>query len=201
MKGAMPMPGNLAAVIGGLIASGAALIQRLGPIAQAAPSSEDMLTGAGVVGAIAAITGVLREWFRHRETMADSKLKDRVELLEIGLKQGNIERDRLRAELDQVDRQFGRAKHFISVMLPALQADRAIVIRANARYPDEFPLPDGFMDREFDRHLADLFGPDSVLAIPPSRVVAEMIEGTRPMPPTASGDDLPAARIGDGGGS
>jgi hypothetical protein len=188
------MLGNMATIVGGVVSSVAFFAHRVIAFAQAPGDGEigpNLTTGLGVGGLVVALTGLAREFFRHRETMQESELADRVTELEARMVRANNEFARAAAERDNL-------KTLLSVMYPVLQHNRGIIYRANALHPDEFPLPENFGDREFDHQIGTLFGPGSLMAtVKPSREVRDVIENRRSMP-TPDPNRVNRRRIGGG---
>lgn len=184
------MPGEVVTVAGGLVAAAAGLWGHAVGwlVAQAdgggGPPS-GVTTGIGVAGLIMALIPLVDRILKHRETMQDSELRDRVEDLEA--------RDRLNvAAIARGDRERDALKQLLAKMFPvvveqheAIEQDRAALRWAKAKLGDELPLPERFGARDFDQSIHALLAAGQLALLantPPSPEIVEIVEGRRAMP-------------------
>lgn len=204
------MFGNVATIAGGValvVSAGARLAMQqindhvvmFAQTANVPPITGDTVTTGGMIlGMGAIVTGLVREWFKHRETMRDSDLQDQLtehlgQIEDLQAAQLAIQQRAQRAEEERE-----RIKKVLSMVVPVLQEDRIWMIRANAIHP-EIPLPSGFGQREFDAVLGTLFVAGTAAMTSPVRedvATMEMIEGRRELPSTVPAIDSPDFTVG-----
>lgn len=196
------MHGEFNSIAASVVAAGLFLWRGLaGLVGQAgdAGSGIDLPTTIGLGGGLGAfvfaVQQSLNRWFEHREAMANSGLQDQLDTFKNALQAEIDARKRTEAAQRQAAEERERMKLLLSAVIPVLQEDRMWMVRANAMFPDELPLPDGFGSREFDHQLGTLF---SLGASTTPRQVKDMIEGREPLGGLSA--DLPVSPPAGGGG-